>query len=196
MSRHNSDPEQWLAAYGDALYSYALVRVRNPALAEDLVQETLLAALKARDRFAGQSSEKTWLIGILKHKLIDHLRRAHRQHQVEDIEGEADRHAMDQAAFDEQGNWKLPPGEWSRPDEALEQKEFWQAFQECLEGLPKHLADLFTLREIQGIESEEVRKTLEISTTNNMWVMLSRTRRRLRECLENHWFHAAQGQER
>ncbi len=196
MSGHNSDPEQWLASHGDALYSYALVRVRDSALAEDLVQETLLAALKARERFAGRSSERTWLIGILKHKLIDHLRRSQRQHPVEDIEDEADRRNLDQAVFDERGHWKIPPGEWPHPEAALERTEFWQAFQDCLEALPGRLADLFVLREIQGVDSEEVRKALEISTTNNMWVMLSRTRRRLRQCLERHWFQADEGQER
>lgn len=188
MSIHNSDPEQWLTEYGDALYSYALVRVRNPALAEDLVQETLLAALKARERFAGQSSEKTWLIGILKHKLIDHLRKSRRQQQVEDIEGTADRKALEDEFFDERDHWRIMPRAWSRPERAFEQDEFWRAFEDCLAALPPHLADLFTLREIEGVDSEEVRRALEISTMNNMWVMLSRTRRRLRHCLETHWF--------
>ncbi len=197
VNNHKTDPEQWLDLYGDALYSYALMRIRNPAIAEDLVQETFLAGLRAHERFAGKSSEKTWLIGILKHKLIDHLRKAGRQQQVEDIEGEADRHALGGSEFDEQGRWKTPPADWPHPERALEQDEFWQTFSDCLAALPDHLADLFILREIQGIDSEDVRRTLEISTTNNMWVMLSRTRQRLRRCLEKHWFHqpSSAGQE-
>lgn len=191
-----TDPEQWLKLYGDALYSYALMRIRNPAIAEDLVQETFLAALKAHQRFAGKSSEKTWLIGILKHKLIDHLRKSGRQQQVEDIESEADRQALGDSEFDDHGHWKTPPSDWPNPDKALEQEEFWKIFSHCITALPDHLADLFILRELQGIESEEVRRTLAISTTNNMWVMLSRTRQRLRRCLEKHWFSQHQPPQR
>jgi len=183
-----SNPNTWVDQYGDALYRYALMRLKNPAVAEDMVQETFLAALKARDRFAGKSAEKTWLIGILKHKIIDHFRKSKREYVVEDINAEADRQ---DPFFDPQGNWNTPVREWERPNEALEQEEFWQIFSDCISALPAHMADLYILREINGLQTDEICKVLEISTTNNMWVMLSRARMRLRRCLETRWFDVA-----
>jgi len=162
------------------------MRIRNPSVAEDLVQETFLAALKARENFAGQSSEKTWLIGILKHKLIDHLRRAHRHIQTDDIEKSADLNAE---RFDDRGHWSINIDTWDDPSASLQQEEFWAALSHCISGLPDHLADLFTLREIDEVDSEEVCEILGISTRNNMWVMLSRTRVRLRDCMDKHWFN-------
>jgi len=182
-----SDPETWVSQHGDAMYRYALMRLNNPAVAEDLVQETFLAALKARDNFAGKSSEKTWLIGILKHKIIDYFRKNSREQPVEDINTEADRQ---DEFFDEEGHWNTTFGVWNRPNEALEQKEFWQIFSSCISDLPAHLADLYILREINGMQTDEVCKVLNISTTNNLWVMLSRARMRIRRCLEAHWFNA------
>lgn len=179
-------PENWVNEYGDALYSFALIRVRNPAVAEDLVQETFLAALKARETFAGQSSEKTWLTGILKHKIVDHLRRAHRHVQTEDIEKSADLNAE---PFDESGHWNVGIDRWKDPSASLQQEEFWSALSLCISALPEHLADLFTLREIEEMDTEEVCETLGISTPNNMWVMLSRTRMKLRECMDKYWFN-------
>ncbi len=181
----STNPETWINDYGDALYSYALMRIRNPSIAEDLVQETFLAALKARENFAGQSSEKTWLIGILKHKLIDHLRRAHRDTQVEDIEKQADLNAEH---FDDRDHWSVSIDTWKDPGASLQQEEFWNALSHCMSGLPEHLAHLFTLREIEDMDTEEVCRTLGISTRNNMWVMLSRTRMKLRDCMDKHWF--------
>lgn len=181
-----SDPNTWVEKYGDALYRYALIRLQNPALAEDLVQETFLAALDARHRFAGQSAEKTWLIGILKHKMIDHLRKQKKVRESEDIEVETDRQQAEM--FDENGMWATALSEWDNPKESLEKTQFWETFRACVANLPAHLADLFILREINGLPSEEVCKVLDITTTNNMWVMLSRTRMRLRQCLEERWF--------
>lgn len=181
----STDPTSWVTQYGDALYRYALMRVREPALAEDLVQETLLAALKASKRFAGQSSEKTWLIGILKHKMVDHFRKHKYETQIENIDLARD---TQEDKFDHRGHWNVALKEWANPDSDLEKKEFWQVFQRCIQNLPDHLADLFVLREINGLPSKEVCKVLDISTTNNMWVMLSRSRMRLRQCLEANWF--------
>ena len=180
-----TDPETWLQRYGDDLYRYALMRLRDPAVAEDMVQETLLAALRARRRFAGQSTEKTWLIGILKHKIVDHFRRSRREQVQEDIEDTADRQ---EGLFDARGHWNTPIHAWERPAEALEQEELRRLLADCIAALPKRFADLYILREINGMPSEEVCKVLDISTTNNLWVMLSRARMRLRRCLERHWF--------
>ncbi len=181
-----SDPATWVAQHGDALFRYALMKMRDEAQAEDMVQETFLAALKARERFSGQSSEKTWLIGILKHKIIDHFRKHKREQSSDDIESLTEQ--LNQQ-FDHSGHWSIPMRTWQEPEQAHENREFWKVFAACIAHLPDHLADLFILREIKGLSSEEICKLLDISTTNNMWVMLSRARMRLRGCLDSRWFN-------
>ena len=179
-------PEGWLEAYGDRLYRYALARVRDPMLAEDLVQETLAAALRARGRYEGRSSVSTWLTGILRHKIADHLRRTGREQPLgEDlarVDDVADR------VFDRHGHWNVDVRQWSEPDRALEQEGFWRALWQCLEGLPPRMAQALMLRELEGLSSEAVCEVLGIRTTNNLWVILSRARMRLRACLEERWF--------
>lgn len=181
-----SNPAKWLDLHGDTLYGYARLRVRDEHLAEDLVQETLLAALKSQDRFAGNASERTWLIGILKHKIIDHFRKSSRE-SLQSLEEES-LYKNIENSFDEQGNWQIEIADWSRPDKALEQEEFWKILGYCIERLPPRLGRLFVLRELDGVESKEICEVLNISTTNNLWVMLSRMRMQLRNCLDIYWF--------
>lgn len=183
-----SDPATWVEHHGTVLYRYALLRTQDAALAEDLVQETFLAALGARARFSGQSSEQTWLIGILKHKLIDHFRG---QASVRPEQAQVEDDACLDNVFGPTGHWAQPPSAWADPEGALESRDFWRVFRACIGNLPAHLADLFILRELSELPSQDVCKVLEISTTNNMWVMLSRARVRLRECLDRHWFNRA-----
>jgi RNA polymerase sigma-70 factor, ECF subfamily len=181
-----SDPNTWLDQHGDALFRYALLRTRNTAQAEDMVQETLLAALKARVNFAGASSERTWFIGILNHKIIDCFRQTYRERSLTDRSSEDD--GISNELFDEEGHWTNPLSTWINPDLAFEQQQFWDTLAECLARLPSHLAELFTLREIHGMDTKEVCKVLNISTTNNAWVKLSRAHMQLRQCLEVKWF--------
>ncbi|RMF92175.1 MAG: sigma-70 family RNA polymerase sigma factor [Nitrospinota bacterium] len=179
------DPEIWVEQYGDYLFRYAMLRIRDPALAENLVQETFLAALHNRDTFAGHSSERTWLTGILKRKVIDHLRRRSRERPVSEITPED---SSIEDLFDERGAWKVRPNAWGiDPSEVLEKREFWASLTRCTAELPPRLAQAFLLREVDGLSSEEICKVLQVSTTN-LWVMLHRARLRLRQCLENHWF--------
>lgn len=179
------DPVRWLDEHGDALYAYCLLRVRERATAEDLVQDTLLAALKAADSFKGESSERTWLIGILKHKILDHLRRVGREKPL-DL-GTVPEESTE-AYFDETGHWRQGPGEWAQPEAALEQERFWKTFNDCLGRLPERLRMLYALKELDGVETPELLETLNISTANNLWVMLSRARVHIRQCLEKNWF--------
>jgi RNA polymerase sigma-70 factor (ECF subfamily) len=179
------DPETWVDQHGDVLYRYALFRIRGVQVAEDLVQETLLAALRARGSFAGRSSVRTWLFGILKHKIIDHIRKISRERPAEDIE--SFRGLLDEV-FDEGGGWKAGPSEWTTdPALLFQQREFWEILQICLLELPPRLNQAFTLRELDGLSAEEVRKILQVSATNG-GVMLHRARIRLRECLDIKWF--------
>jgi len=186
MTSNRSNPADWLDQYGDALYRFAMARLHDEPLAEDLVQETLLAGLKARERFAGNASEKTWLTGILKHKIVDHFRKSSRE-TVQDIDDAMISRAAD-SWFDERGRWRLDVGRWCSPEESLLQDQFWRVLTECVERLPTRLARLFALREIDGLSSDEICEVMNISTTNNLWVMLSRMRLRLRNCLDANWF--------
>ena len=176
------NPDLWLDRYGDYLYRYALFRLNDSSLAEDLVQETFLAALKAHDRFEGASSLRTWFVSILKHKIIDHYRKAQRQktHEERDVGGE----------FQEDGKWIMEraPSEWGdNPEASFDQKEFYLVLQQCLATLPDRIAHVFSLREIDGMDSKNICKTLDISSSN-LWVILHRARSLLRRCLDVNWF--------
>lgn len=182
-----SDAGQWVDKHGDALYRFALARVRSPELAEEMVQETFLAALRAKDSFAGRSSERTWLIGILKRKVIDYYRKYWRERPMTELEtrDEVDGDISDM--FDETGHWRKPPETWTNPRVATEQNQFWVVFEKCMQGLPERQAQAFYLREVEGMESDEIRQVLQITPTN-LWAMLHRARVRLRACLEENWF--------
>jgi RNA polymerase sigma-70 factor (TIGR02943 family) len=181
------DPSRWVDEHGDCLYRYALLRVRTPEVAEDLVQETLLIAVRTQDRFAGRSSERSWLIGILKNKIIDHYRKLGRETSFTDLEFLKDEYSH---KFVEGGFWNhdLGPHEW-RPeaDEVMHKGEFWRTMRDCLSKLPPRIADVFMLREMDDVPSKEICSTLNISESN-LWVMLHRARMALRECLEINWF--------
>lgn len=175
----------WLNEHGDYLYRFALARLRDPYLAEDAVQETLLAAIKS-ESFEGQSSARTWLTGILKHKIIDVQRKRLREQPLSDVlDLEAGETAMDDF-FDQKGHWLDKPQTLDMPDNALEQKQFLAVLAKCLERLPAKLSGIFLMRDVQEIDNEIICKELEISTTN-AWVMLYRARMGLRKCLEIHW---------
>ncbi len=178
-----SDPQDWVEKHGDYLFRSALLRVRNDVVAEEVVQETFLAALQARERFAGQSSERTWLVGILKHKIMDYFRKSARE-QTNPVEDVAQSELPDQ--FDEGGHWRrgaAGPKEWADPSGALDRQQFWQALRVCLDRLPPRTASVFALREIDEVPSEDICSTMKISKTN-LWVMLHRARMQLRRCLE------------
>ena len=179
----NTHAMRWLDEHGDALYAYALPRVRNPDVAEDLVQETLLAAIKAHKDFAGLSAERTWLIGILKHKLIDHLRKSARQRPLSELDLD-----VTEEFFDSRGEWKVSGPDWDgRPDALLEREEFRDVLQSCLSKLPSQIAQLFWLREAEDVGTEQLCQELGITPTN-VWTMLHRARLGLRRCLGENWF--------
>jgi len=169
------------------LLRYARLQLRNPAQAEDAVQDTLLAALEGVAGFSGKSSLRTWLTGILKHKIIDQLRRGAREQSFTasgDDGGEAD--AID-ALFAADGHWRGMPSDWGDPDTAFENRRFREAFELCLRRLPERTARVFSMREVMEMTTAEICQELGISPTN-CWVMLHRARLTLRECLELTWF--------
>ena len=184
-----TSPEQWVDNYGDALYYYALGRVRNPEVAEEVVQETFLAALKGKKSFSGRSTEKTWLLGILKHKIIDHFRARARENPVEDVENLPD---PEQKAFDKTGHRITPPERWGNdPLNEVQLNEFWSTFRQCVDGVPAKLAEPFILREYEELSSQEVCSILGISA-NNLWVRLHRARAHIRLCLEQKMYSSSE----
>ncbi len=180
-------PDEWLTKHGPALYQYALMHTRDAHRAEELVQETLLAALQGRDRFTGGSSVRTWLIGILRHKLLDLYRRDAREVSLEAMAGaEDEEEVMAEAFFESDGHWRERPADWGNPQELLERAQFMAILQRCLDALPPRLARLFLLRELMEETTENICQELSITPTN-LWTMLYRARLGLRRCLDRNW---------
>ena len=171
------------------LLRVAALQLRDNDLAEDVVQDTLLAALQGAQGYSGRSSLKTWLTGILKHKIVDAIRRRQREPARVSLEEESQIEDFD-PLFDEHGHWENPPADWGDPDRALTQQQFLEVVQFCLEKLPPNTGRVFMMREVMDMESDEICKELSITPTN-LWVILYRARIALRQCLEQHWFAPA-----
>lgn len=186
MTSTKLDPATWLDRYGDIMFRYALARVRDNATAEDLVQDALLAAIGALDTFKGGSTEQTWLIGILRHKVLDYFRKSAREQPIEFDRKQSSTES--DGDFDEQGSWAVPIADWRTPEKSVERDEFWQILRGCLDTLPDNLRTVFSLRELDGLETDQLMETLDISTKNNLWVMLSRARKGIQKCLQDKWF--------
>jgi RNA polymerase sigma-70 factor (ECF subfamily) len=180
-----AEPECWVDRHGDVLYRYALLRLRSADRAADAVQETFVEALRVREWFAGKSTERTWLIGILRHKIVDQLRGSARDPACSNG---VPLDAAPEPVFDQSGRWRTGPSAWnSDPTRAVELREFWEVFGGCLSRLPKGIADAFFLRELDGMTADEIQQALGI-TPANFWKRLHRARMLLRQCLETGWF--------
>ena len=177
--------------YADYLYSYAVVRLSDAELAADVVQETFLSALKAREGFQGNSSEKTWLTAILKRKIIDIYRKraSSRESSYEDHAHNITDENFSRGEAPYQGYWKddrAPNSHSLLPDGELENEELRRILEMCITHLPKNLADVFILKMIDEAKTEEICKELDI-TPSNLWVLMHRARLKLRGCLEENW---------
>lgn len=189
-------PEHMVSLYADIeshrgyLLRFAVAKLRDGAQAEEVVQEALLAALEGAGGFSGQSSLRTWLTSILKFKIIDFQRRVISERAKFSSAAEDDDSANPEwtdRMFDDTGHWNSQVNEWANPDGALEQKQFFDAFEHCLDKLPKAAGRVFFKREVMGMDTEEICKEEGISASN-CWVMLHRARLALRECLDRNWF--------
>jgi len=176
------------ARHRPVLYKFALLQLRNRDEAEDVVQETLAAALQGAAGFQGKSALRTWLISILRNKIIDHIRRSRARPEVS-LDSAAGETALDDfdPLFAVDGHYADQPSHWGNPDAALTDSRFLEALQRCLDGLPKNTARAFLMREVMGMDTGEICKELAISTSN-CWVLLYRARMSLRLCLEQGWF--------
>lgn len=182
---YKADPHKWLELYGDMLYQHALPRINDSVLAEDLVQDTFLSALKGLDGYKGEASEKNWLFTILKNKIIDHYRKKATEQAVVtmpdlQIAGEW---------FNEEGAWaeNSKPKDWQAADDTVEKKEFQKVINWCKDHLKALQQHVFTLKYMEDLDSDEICKLLNISSSN-YWVLIHRARLQMRDCVEKNWF--------
>ena len=183
--KHSLDPSRWLSEHGDYLFSFAISRVSKRDIAEDLVQETLLSAFQARDKFRGGSSERTWLVSILKRKVIDYYRKQSRN--PESLTDDFSIPFHKGGARD--GTWisEHAPSSWDEEVLKDDDSALMEVLQYCISLLAPKMAATFSMKSLDEISTEEICKELGISESN-LWVLLHRARLQLRECVENKWF--------
>ncbi len=176
-------PEHWVDNYVDYLFNYAIVRVNDPIVAQDLISETFLAGLKSKDNFKGAASERTWLISILKRKIIDHYRK------INSVKGQAEVH-INYRDTENEGDWleeNAPDLSTRTAEDRMEDRELGLAILECMQQLPKRHAEIFKKKTLEGYDTDTLCKEYRI-TASNLWVIIHRARKSLAECLENNWF--------
>lgn len=191
VNNNGLQPDKWVERYGDALYAFAIMRIHRPEVAEDLVQDTFVSAYKAKDSFLSNASEKTWLISILKRKIIDYFRKKSTQNELNIFDKDAKDDFMNHF-FDKEtsGHWAEggTPQQWGKDFETtVESNEFQEILGNCLGKIPPKSAAVFTLKNMDDLSSEEICKELGI-TPSNYWVLMHRAKLQLRECLEKNWF--------
>ena len=185
VKKHSLNPEKWVPLYADYLFNYTISRINNHDQAKDLVQDTFFAALNAKDNFQGKASERTWLISILKRKIIDYYRK------INSAKGKAEVKMNFYSDGENEGDWieERVPTDWNAEVEKnIENRELHSALENCINNLPEKYAMVFRMKTIQQFETEEICKELEI-TASNLWVIIHRARTQLRKCMEDNWFN-------
>ncbi|WP_115878219.1 sigma-70 family RNA polymerase sigma factor [Lutibacter oceani] len=184
LKKHMLNPEKWVTLHADYLFNYTISRINNHDLAKDLVQDTFFAGLKAKDNFQGKASERTWLISILKRKIIDHYRK------INSAKGKAEVKMNFYTDGEREGEWieERVPNSWDNAfEKSIENDELSVVLEQCINNLPEKYAMVFRMKTIQQFETEEICKELEI-TSSNLWVIIHRARTQLRKCMEDNWF--------
>lgn len=185
MPAHQLFPDTWVDSYADYLFNYAIGRVSNAEIAKDLVQETFFAGLKSAKNFKGDAAERTWLIAILKRKVIDHYRK------INSKKGKAEVRMSYSASSDAEGDWleeQVADPNSILENDVIENEELGLAIHECIAKLPKKQARVFKMKTIQGISTEDICKELDINPSN-LWVMIHRARTALMGCLNQNWYN-------
>ncbi len=186
MNKELLEPQKWVERYADMMYRYALVRVREPETAEELVQSAFFAALKSQNSFAGKSTEKTWLFGILKHKTMDYFRGSKKTISIDPTSDKK----SGLIQFDPSGHMITKPKNWKLdPEKAAENNELAKILAQCMNALPEKFHRIFVMKEVDGMSSEEICNEFDIKPTN-LWVILHRARNQLKLCLESNWINA------
>ncbi|MEN8788620.1 MAG: sigma-70 family RNA polymerase sigma factor [Flavobacteriaceae bacterium] len=178
------NPHTWVDRYADYLFNYAIARISDEEIAKDLVQETFLAGLKSAKNYKGTAAERTWLIAILKRKVIDYYRK------INSKKGKAEIRIKYNPGTESDGDWLeeqvADPGSILEND-FIENEELGLAIQECISKLPKKQSAVFTMKTIKGLNTEDICNELGINPSN-LWVMVHRARTALMECLNENWF--------
>ncbi|WP_224489007.1 sigma-70 family RNA polymerase sigma factor [Robertkochia flava] len=183
MGKEKLDPSKWVDSYADYLYNYTLSKVSDQVLAEDLVQETFLAGLKSASGFKGDASERTWLISILKRKIIDHYRRSNSRKGKAEVK-------INYHNNEQEGDWleeRAADHRRGNIEDEMQNEELGMAIEECISKLPEKQALIFRMKTIEGMQTEDICKELNI-TPSNLWVIIHRARTALMSCLEKNWF--------
>lgn len=181
---HTLNPDKWIDKHADYLFNYTISRVDNEELAKDIIQETFFSGLKALKNFRGQASERTWLISILKRKIIDHYRK------INSKKGKAEVRVNFYEDGDKKGSWieeRVPQSWTNQAEKDMENLELKSAIDGCIERLPEKYRTVFLLKSVQGYETQEICNELGI-TASNLWVIIHRARHQLRKCLEDNWY--------
>jgi RNA polymerase sigma-70 factor (ECF subfamily) len=184
MPKHLLNPNEWIDLYVDYLFNYAISRINDREIAQDLVQETFLAGLKSMKNFKGEATERTWLISILKRKIIDHYRK------INSNKGKAEVRIVSNDDTETVGDWlqnRVADPFDKTAEDTLQNEELGDAIYNCLSKLPKKQANIFKMKTIEGLETEDICNELEI-TPSNLWVIIHRARTAMALCLKENWF--------
>lgn len=184
MPKHFIDPNKWIDLYSDYLFNYTISRVNDRDLAKDLVQDTFFAGLKSMKNFKGEASERTWLVSILKRKIIDYYRK------INSNKGKAEVRMSYNSDSETEGDWleeRVADPFDKTAEDTLENSELGDAIYDCIDKLPEKQADVFKMKTILGYDTETICNELEI-TASNLWVIIHRARTALADCMEENWF--------
>ena len=184
MPKHLLNPNKWIDLYADYLFNYTISRVNDREIAQDLVQDTFLAALKAMKNFKGEASERTWLISILKRKIIDYYRK------INSNKGKAEVRITSNNDSETEGDWleeRVADPFDKTAEDTMQNTELGEAILNCLSKLPEKQSEVFRMKSIEGIETEDICNELNI-TASNLWVIIHRARTAMALCLKENWF--------
>ena len=183
MPKHEIHPDKWIDLYADYLFNYTVTRVSDREIAQDLVQDTFLAGLKSMKNFKGEASERTWLISILKRKIIDLYRK------INSNKGKAEVRIQYNDAESE-GDWleeRVADPFDKTAEDSMQNNELGDAIHNCLEKLPKKQSQVFKMKTVLNYETEVICNELNI-TASNLWVIIHRARTAMADCLQENWF--------
>jgi RNA polymerase sigma-70 factor (ECF subfamily) len=184
MTKHLLNPNKWIDLYADYLFNYTISRVNDREIAQDLVQDTFLAALKSMKNFKGEANERTWLISILKRKIIDYYRK------INSNKGKAEVRITSNNDSETDGDWleeRVADPFDKTAEDTMQNTELGEAIFKCLAKLPEKQAEIFRMKTIEGLETEDICKELNI-TSSNLWVIIHRARTAMASCLKENWF--------
>lgn len=182
MSEHQLHPNQWIELYSDYLFNYTISRVNDREIAKDIIQDTFFAGLKSMKNFKGEASERTWLISILKRKIVDYYRR------INSKKGQAEIR-MQYNTDENEGDWleeRIPDENDLNAEERIENSELGDALYNCLDQLTEKQATVFKMKTILNYDTETICNELNI-TASNLWVIIHRARIAMAECMEKNW---------